>query len=282
MEEIKGFWESIQWVPIFVGIIKIALIILGTRLVLFIFRRCLKTIVRRNQSKETDSGKVKRTMTMLSIVRSIVKYVVYFIALLMILDVIGLGVAASSLLATAGVGGLAIGIGAQSLIKDVINGFFLMTEGQYGVGDYVTVGGVTGFVESITLRSTQLKGPRGEHHVVPNGSITTVTNYSRGGYSAIVSCEVAYDSDLDAATASMERAGKLYKQHNPEIVFSDPVMLGLTALNGNGMELKMILEVKAMMHFQVEREVLRLVKECFAEDGIGMPYPCTVIVGKKA
>ncbi|MHB1314948.1 MAG: mechanosensitive ion channel family protein [Christensenellales bacterium] len=281
MKEIQTFIESILWVPILVGILKIIAIFIGTRILLLVIRLLLKAVVKRAQAKEGDEAKVKKTKTMVSIVRSIVKYVVNFIALLMILDVMGLSVAASSLLATAGVGGLAIGIGAQSLIKDVINGFFLMTEGQYNVGDYITAGGVTGFVEGITLRATRLKGFRGENNVVPNGSISTVTNYSRGTYSAVVACEIAYESDLDRAISAMERAGKLYKERNPQNVLADPVVLGVTALNKTGIELKMALDVKPMTHFQAEREILRLVIECFAEDGIEMPNIRTVIVGNE-
>ena len=123
--------------------------------------------------------------TLSSLCCYLVTILFYLFGVCAVLNVFGLGNTVGSLLATAGIGGLAIGFGAQSIIKDFFSGAFLIFEGQIEIGDYICVAGLTGTVEKIQLRTTQIRATNGELHIIPNGNITNVTNYSRGGLLAI-------------------------------------------------------------------------------------------------
>ena len=132
--------------------------------------------------------------TLAGLLKSILRYVTYFTAAINILEIVG--VKTASLLAAAGIGGLAVGFGAQNLVKDVISGFFIIFEDQYNVGDYVEAAGVAGVVDEVGLRTTRLRDFGGQFHIIPNGEIALVTNHSRGIKRALVKVKIAYEENL--------------------------------------------------------------------------------------
>src|SRR5690625_5855916 len=136
----------------------------------------------------------RREQTLSKLLTNILMYLIAFIVIVMILDI--LGVPISTLLAGAGVAGLAIGFGAQSLVKDVISGFFIIFEDQFSVGDYILINNLEGTVEEIGLRTTKVQSWTGEQHIIPNGDISMVTNYSIHNGISVVEINVTYENDI--------------------------------------------------------------------------------------
>src|SRR5690625_1639850 len=145
----------------------------------------------------------RREQTLSKLLTNILMYLIAFIVIVMILDI--LGVPISTLLAGAGVAGLAIGFGAQSLVKDVISGFFIIFEDQFSVGDYIMIHNMEGTVEEIGLRTTKIQGWTGEQYVIPNGDISLVTNYSIHNGLAVVEINIPYENDVREVEQYLER-----------------------------------------------------------------------------
>src|SRR3989304_534715 len=152
------------------------------------------------------TAKAQRALTMGPLLKSLARYLIAFVALVIVLDQFGVDIKA--LLVSAGVIGLAIGLGAQSLVKDVITGFFLLFEGLIGVGDTIEVGSYTGVVESIGLRVTTLRTFAGALRIIPNGELTQFSNLSRGWGRAVVEVGVGYEEDVARALEVLDRVGK--------------------------------------------------------------------------
>ena len=186
------------------NIINIAFIALLAILITKGVRRLMQRL-RSSRRISDDPVKQKRAETAETLMASILNYVTSFIAAALIASALGFGASVRSLLAAAGIGGIVIGIGAQSLISDIVNGFFFLFEDQFSVGDMIDAGGITGTVESIGLRTTTVRAFTGEVSVIPNGSIRTLTNYSRTNSLAIVDIPVALSADADAAMALMRQ-----------------------------------------------------------------------------
>ena len=144
---------------------------------------------------QSDTAAAKRTRTLMTLLRSVARYIIYFIALLIVLSILGMGEPLSNLLITAGVGSLAIGFGAQSLVKDVISGMFMIFENQFSVGDYIKIDDVEGTVEATAMRVTYLRSAKGDQIIIPNGSITRVINYNKGNAVASVTLPISYEAD---------------------------------------------------------------------------------------
>lgn len=215
--------------------------------------------------------------TLISLLKSIMRYVVYFVALVNILDI--LGVKTASLLTAAGIGGLAVGFGAQNLVKDVISGFFIIFEDQYSIGDYVEVAGVAGTVEDIGIRSTKLRDSGGQLHIIPNGEITIVTNHSRGSMRAMVDVSIAYEEDLDRAIKVLEDiCRKIGKQRDD--ILEGPSVLGVTRFGPSEIVVTILARTIPMQQWSVERELRRAIKQKFDEEGIEIPYPRVVYIKK--
>lgn len=236
----------------------------------FIIQRVMEA-----QSKRKFPMDEKRINTLIGILKSILRYAVYFIAIVTVLDT--LGVPVSSLIAAAGIGGLAIGFGAQNLVKDVITGFFILFEDQFAVGDYVSIDGITGTVQDIGLRVTKIQGFAGDINIIPNGSIAKVANFTRGNNTAIVDVTVSYETNLDRAIAILEDVGQAMREERPEVQ-DTPQVLGVVDLGDNGVTLRVIAKTLPMNQWAVERELRKRIKEAFEKEGIEIPYPRTVII----
>jgi len=217
---------------------------------------------------------LRKVNTLRALAHSILRYNVYFVAGLTIL---GQFVDTTSILATAGIGGLAIGFGAQSLVKDVISGFFILFEDQYAVGDFVTIGDTTGTVEEIGLRITRIRGFKGDLTIIPNGQIQKVVNYTRGNVLAVVDISVPYETDIDKAIKLIEDVAGRYAKENENIV-EQPQVLGVMDLGDSQITIRAVARTLPLKHWEVERELKKRIKEAFDENDIGVPYPRTVII----
>ena len=220
----------------------------------------------------------RRQNTLLKLLQNGLAYVVYFAAILAVLSEIDIDV--TGLLAGAGVLGLAIGFGAQNLVRDVITGFFIIFEDQFSVGDYVRIGAAEGSVEEIGLRTTKLKGLNGEIHIFPNGTIVEVVNYSLNNSIAIVDVSVAYEVDIPRA----EELIRVFLSNLPEKyeqLVKLPELLGVQNLAASEVVMRITAETKPMQHFAMGRIIRRDLKIFMDEHGIEIPYPKMVMYQKK-
>ena len=216
----------------------------------------------------------KKINTLITITKNIVKYIFYFIGLVMVLDMFN--ISTSSILATAGIGGLAIGFGAQSLVKDVITGFFILFEDQFSVGDYVKIGEYEGIVEELGVRVTKIRDFSGELHIIPNSNIQTVTNRTRGNMRALVVVTAAYEENIDKVTEVLNKICEELKVNNEKIV-EGPTLIGISNLGEYGIDFTIVAKTDPMEQWGVEREIRKRVKEVFDEENIEIPYPKKVI-----
>jgi len=221
----------------------------------------------------------RRVHTLRGLAWSLLRYSLYFVGGMMVLSELGIDTA--SLLAGVGIAGLAIGFGAQNLVRDVISGFFILFEDQFAVGDYVTVADVTGTVEEMGLRVTKVREWTGELHVIPNGEITKVTNFSRGGMGVLVEVDIAYEEDIDRAIEVLEKICKDAAADHREIVVEEPYVLGVTSLGESGITVQVFGKVQPMKQWGFARELRKRIKEGFDREGIEIPYPRRVIFWRK-
>lgn len=219
----------------------------------------------------------RRAQTLSVLLRSVLMYVVYFIAGLMILETFG--VRTNSILATAGIAGLAVGFGAQNLVRDVITGFFIIFEDQFSVGEYVTVAGVTGVIEEMGLRTTKVREWTGQLHIIPNGEISKVTNYNRGKMLALVTVGIAYEEDVDRAIEVMRQAAEQAYHDLPSIV-EVPIVQGVVELADSAVVIRVIAHTVPGEQWSVERELRKRLKQALDAHGIEIPYPRRVIIAE--
>lgn len=216
----------------------------------------------------------KRLTTLTDILKKVVKYVFIFIGIVMSLELFGINT--TSIIATAGIGGLAIGFGAQSLVKDIITGFFILLEDQYAVGDHIRINSKEGIVEELGVRVTKIRAFSGDLHIIPNGSISVVDNMTRGAMRALVRISIAYEEDVDRAMEVMDRVGKRVAAENPNIV-EGPTVLGISEFGASDVIINMVAKTKAMEQWAVERELRKKIKEEFKLENIEIPYSKVVV-----
>ena len=215
-----------------------------------------------------------------SVLKSLVTVVIFSVTTLLALGEFDINLA--PLLAGAGVVGIAIGFGAQSVVSDFLSGTFMLIEDQYGVGDVVEVEGVTGEVENITLRTTKLRDLSGTVWHIPNGSIRKVGNHSQLWSNAVVDISVGYESDLRQAMELMNEVADAYwrETHVDGIagdIIEDPTVLGVQSLEDSGITLRMVVKTDPSAQWRVQRELRLRIKEAFDNAGIDIPFPQRVV-----
>lgn len=208
----------------------------------------------------------QRTETLRQLIRSVSKAV---LILLVVLQVgWELGFSLYPVLASAGVVGLAVGFGAQSLVKDIISGFFILFEDQYGVGDVVKIGDFTGVVEQMTLRATVLRNLEGQVHVVPNGNIQHVTVMTKEWARAVLDVTVRHDESLSKVFEALQRIATRLAQDWPDRVLDQPTILGVERLDETGVTVRCIVKTPPFKQADVLREWRRRVKDDFDQHDI--------------
>jgi small conductance mechanosensitive channel len=205
--------------------------------------------------------------------RQTVAVLVWSVSIMLVLSEIGLDL--GPILAGAGVVGLAIGFGAQTLVKDLIGGFFILFENQFRVGDVISTSGVAGLVEAITLRTTILRDLEAKVHVIPNGSIGVVTNFTREWSRPVLDIGVAYKEDTDNCMAVLKEVGdRMEAESDWSPKLTGPFeYLGVNSLGDSSVVLRMMVKTRPMERWNVLRELNRRVKKAFDERGIEIPFP---------
>lgn len=220
-----------------------------------------------------------RAETMRGLLKSVLRYTVDIAAVLLVLS--NLGVNTTGLLASVGIAGLAIGFGAQSLVRDVITGFFILFENQFFVGDYIQAAGVEGVVEEIGLRTTKIRDFGGQVHIVPNGQIDKVTNFSAGPMRVMFDVPIAYDEDVNAAIKVIEDACARFAAGDRRIV-DPPVVLGVSAVSDSAVSITVWARTVPMEQWAVGRDLRRAIKVALDEAGIKPPYPRRVWISEQS
>lgn len=274
---LSNFYDIVQYLRenggyILWDLLAVVFFLLAAKGILLLFSSFTRHVMENPQYHRTES-QGKRVDTLMTLTRSIARYVVYFIALLLILNQFGLARSMSSLIAAAGVGSLAIGFGAQNLVKDVVTGLFMMFENQFAVGDYIKTDEAEGTVEATAMRVTYLRSLKGDQIIVPNGSISRVVNYTRGGYVASITVSTAYEADTRTVIAVIDKAVQDYAKEHTELIEAEPVVLGITAFGESSVDIGVTCKVKPMKQWEVERGMRLAVKEAFDAQGVEFPYP---------
>jgi len=259
--------------------IKIIGIVIGLLILWQISRWSVRWVERLIPEKDPlQAAEVKkRAQTLGNTLRDALLVVFSFVALLMILG--ELGIQLGPLLATAGIGALAIGFGAQSLVKDVINGFFIILENQYRIGDAIDVAGVSGLVESLTLRRTVLRDLEGRVHIIPNGEIKIVSNLSKEWARSVLDIGISYREDLDRIIALFSQIGKEMEtdERFKEALLEPLQILGVERFGESQLVIRMAVKTAPLKQWEVSRELRKRIKNRFDEEGIQTPYPHRIL-----
>ena len=265
-------WMSAHGIPILAILIVTIVVTLLARLLVRRFQRKLE-----GAPSVTQVLNLQRATTLTHALSATMIVAIWTLAVLLILGELGVNLA--PLLASAGVVGVALGFGAQSLVRDTLSGFFILLENQYGVGDVVemqtTANPVTGRVEALTLRVTSLRAFDGTLHVVPNGNIQVVSNKSRGWARAIVDIRVGYDQAVNEVRGVLEDLFDEMRR-DPDLhdwVRDGPSVLGIERMADLGQEIRIIAETRPSKRFDVERVLRERIAKRLAEQGIRVPVP---------
>lgn len=254
---------------IFISIIMYFSIKIGNKII-------QKFVDKQVASKMSFSLEPQKAITIGEVLKSVLKYTVYIVGIgSMLYDVL-----AKIPVAVVSAGGFAIGLGAQSLVKDLINGFFILFEDQYGVGDHVTIQEFTGIVESIGIRTTVLRDFTGDLHLIPNGAILEVTNHSRGDIRFIVDVEIAYEENIDEAISVIKKVNSVFEEKHKEKLRGEIEVLGVFSLNASGVTIRVIGRAVPLSQWEMERELRKDIKEALDKAGIEIPYPVTKVINK--
>ena len=254
-------------------LVRVVLIAFVAWIALGVMQRLIRIFRERITRGMDDPEQIKRVETLGRVFRYIAAVTILVIATVLILS--ELGIAVCPILGAAGVIGLAVGFGAQSLVKDYFAGFFILLENQIRQGDVVDIAGKAGLVEEVTLRYVRLRDYDGNVHIVSNGLITTVTNMSRGFAQSVVDVGVAYREDTDQAIGVMREVGAEMRADplfGPKIL-DDLEIAGVDKWADSAVILRCRFRVRPLEQWNVRREFLRRLKKAFDARGIEIPFP---------
>jgi small conductance mechanosensitive channel len=270
-------WQGLlQWELLYPKLIKIAVVIV----LAIITYRVIKSVIRRIVEREIDEEdplvkrvREQRARTLASLLANVAAVAVVVVVLLTILDILLENI--GPILASFGILGLAISFGAQSLVKDMITGTFMLMEGQFGIGDVVRVSDVSGQVEKITLRTTVLRDMEGIVHIIPNGEITRVSNLTKSWSRTVLNIGVAYKEDVDRVIAVLRDEGQAFKA-DPEwgpLMLDDVEVLGVDSFGDSSVNFRVVVKTLPLKQWDIARELRRRIKNRFDAERIEIPFP---------
>lgn len=251
--------------------LQIVLIVLIAGFLAWLAGRILTRILRGESRLAERHG----ARTVIALLRSITRYAVFFVAAIMILRV--LGVDFSAILAGAGVIGLAVGFGAQALVRDFLAGLFLLFEDSVNVGDFITAGGISGTVEMMGLRRTEVRAFDGTLYTIPNGELATFGNKSRDYMRAIVKVDLAYEQDAERGMAVARRVADEWQTGQGSNALDRPEVHGLLSFGESGLTIRIVARVKPGAQWAAERELRVRLKKAFDATGVEVPFPRQVV-----
>jgi len=278
LDAIKAYCGSVQWEVMITVSFKIVIILFVTIVVSTVIRRLIKRLRLRLTSRSGEQGDtsmetVKRIDTITRLIKQGVTLALWIIVTLVVLDEIGLEIA--PILAGAGIIGLAVGFGAQNLVRDVISGFFFIMENQVRVGDVAIVNGTGGLVEEINFRTIVLRDLSGVIHVFPNGTISTLSNMTKGWSGYVFDLGVAYKEDTDKVVDIISQVGEKMKADPAfgELMLDIPEIFGVDRFDDSAVVIKGRIKTIPIQQWAVGREFLRRIKYAFDAQGVEIPFP---------
>lgn len=282
-----------EWLAVLLGslaapITQAIIILVVTSLVAIVARRIVGRLVRRFRDNppnrrlsgvagggaaHVDPRRAQRIESIGQVVRAMTTVLVWSIGIMMAMG--SFGVNLGPLVASAGIVGVALGFGAQSLVKDFLTGMFMLAEDQFGIGDIVDLGEATGVVESISLRTTSLRGVDGTLWFVPNGEILRVGNMSQEWARALLDISVAYDADVDAAVEVISQAATAFAEHPEHLdkVLEPPEILGVEDLGADAVVIRLWIKTVPGEQYGLARALRRDIKLALDDAGISIPFP---------
>lgn len=280
-QEVKvvRWFNAIDWIQ---AGSRITAILIISGVLIFISRRLIAGFERFSALQAHDLDAQRRAATVSIVLRKTSTFVITTLATLAVLNVVGISIV--PFLATAGVAGIAIAFGAQTLVKDFLRGFFLVAENQIRQGDAVEIAGMSGQVESLTLRYVQLRDYEGNVHYVPNGEIAVVTNSSRSYAFSVMNVMIALDQEIAPVIEIMREIGAQLRanaQFGPKIL-DDLEIAGIETWNERGITLRARIRVHAIEQGNVRREFLMRLKHAFDAKRIRQPQMTVMLVGSQA
>jgi small-conductance mechanosensitive channel len=253
--------------------LRILLILLVAVIVSVLARRAIDRFARAPramlENAPVSARASQRAHTIGALVKSSVTVAIWSMALLQVLGEFGVDLA--PLIAGAGIVGLALGFGAQSLVRDVLSGMFMLLEDQYGVGDVVDLGEAKGTVEAVGLRSTRLRDAEGTVWHVPNGEIKRVANKSQEWAKSLLDVEVANGTDIAKATEVIRSVAEALWDEHPDLILEQPEVQGVERLGADGIAIRLVVKTLPSEQFGVSRELRARIKAAFDEAAIEMP-----------
>ena len=259
--------------------LRILGIVVGTLIIIkasaFITRRVERFFD--DDDPTTMNEREKQAATLGKVIRSITRILVWGVALMMVLKELGIDI--GPILAGIGIMGLAVGFGAQSLVKDFLAGMFILIENQYNVGDVIKAAGASGLVERITLRATTLRDHEGNVHIIPNGTIDVVTNKTRQWSRFVLDIGVAYKENVDEVMGVLKEIGdELAADPKFASMITAPLeVLGVQDFADSAVVIRVMFTTQPVKQWTVGREFRRRVKNTFDAKGIEIPFPHTTI-----
>ena len=248
----------------------VALMVLGLIAVHLAGRRALAWT---QALERVRAARRQQLVTLIHLIQWVIVVMLVGSAVLMLLGTFGIDI--TPLLASVGVAGLAISLGAQSLIKDLIGGVLIIIENQYAVGDFITVGGASGEVERITLRTTRIRGRSGDLHIVPNGEVRVLANQTKDWSRAVVEVGVAYEEDLERTLDVLRSSGEAFAQ-DPTWgtgLLESPQVLGPMSLGDSAVIFRVEVKTEPGKQWEISRELRRRILADCDREGVSLPYP---------
>jgi small conductance mechanosensitive channel len=273
-------WDWNRWGGPAASALRIVLIVVLAWTSITVLQRLVRGLRLRIAARLGDRDAARRAETVGRVIRYLVALVIGAVAAMLVLAEVGVSLA--PILGAAGVVGLAIGFGAQSLVKDYFSGFFILFEDQIRTGDVVRVADIGGLVEDITLRHVRLRDYDGNVHYIPNGLITTVTNMSRVFAHSVIDIGVAYRENVDEVISVMQEVGATLRKDEAfaSRILDDLEIAGVERLDSSAVVLRCRFRVAPLEQWNVRREYLRRIKVAFEASDIEIPFPhLTVYAG---
>lgn len=281
MQEFIKSIDAQSWATLTQASLRIVAILAAAWVIHHVIGRVIGTARDQIVARVDDAEQTRRIATLVRVVRYVASVAIVLMTGMAVLNTLGISIA--PFLAAAGVAGIAVGFGAQSLVKDYFTGIVMLVEDQVRVGDVAEVGGKSGVVEAITLRYIRLRDYEGSVHYVPNGTISTVTNRSRGFAFAVVDIGIAYRESVDEAVTQMQEVAKAMRAESEfsAAILEDLDVAGVNEWADSAVVIRARLKTVPLEQWRVRRAYLKRLKDAFDREGIEIPFPhLTVYAGQ--
>jgi len=240
----------------------------------YLFYKLILNLVSKTKHIKNKNINEKRFLTIISLIKSILKYILIIIDIVIILNLFNIDTTA--IVASLGAVSLVVGLALQDIIKDFLSGFFIIGESQYEIGDYIEIDSFKGTVVSVGLRTTRVQAYTGEIKIISNRNITSVINYSKDKSLAIVDIPIAYEEDIEKVEKVLKDLAERLSNEMDNLK-SPILLLGVTELGSSSIKYRLVVDTEPVKHYEIERVILKEIKITFDKNNIAIPYDQLVV-----